>query len=198
MKISERIDVIKADSFEEKKRLQALYLELGTNYYRYVAAGNNYPKELYKDIKAVSDSLTKISQNEQEVARLQNAPACPTCGFEIENGAAFCFNCGTKVREADANSCKVCGTKLNPGATFCHICGTKVEAPQVEEVAEVPAENIKKCSSCGAVLSEDDMFCINCGARIAPLNTAERKCPRCGNTVEADHDFCINCGSHVD
>lgn len=54
------------------------------------------------------------------------APACDNCGPRSEPGAAFCSNCGRKLR-GDA-ACTRCGAALPPGSRFCEGCGTQVAA----------------------------------------------------------------------
>ena len=94
---------------------------------------------------------------------------CPKCGEELEDGAAFCTNCGEKLTSV----CPKCGKSLKPGAKFCSGCGANL--------AELAAEKEKPsvCPKCGAKLEPDEKFCSQCGTAVAvdthAETTAERK-----------------------
>jgi ABC-type oligopeptide transport system substrate-binding subunit/class 3 adenylate cyclase/tetratricopeptide (TPR) repeat protein len=47
---------------------------------------------------------------------------CPTCGFENDEDAEFCENCGSSLKRV----CSNCQASLKPGARFCKKCGTPV------------------------------------------------------------------------
>ncbi|GLC95406.1 adenylate/guanylate cyclase domain-containing protein [Cupriavidus sp. TA19] len=55
---------------------------------------------------------------------------CTICGFDNTLGAAFCEQCGTRLRRR----CKYCGSDLSPAARFCIACG----AP----ISELPAPSV--------------------------------------------------------
>lgn len=46
---------------------------------------------------------------------------CPKCGKPVEEKAAFCKHCGTKLH----SKCSVCGNDLGAADAFCPKCGTK-------------------------------------------------------------------------
>lgn len=49
---------------------------------------------------------------------------CIFCGTENKDGAAFCKNCGKKLR---VDTCPECGRKIEASeAAFCKYCGTKL------------------------------------------------------------------------
>lgn len=54
---------------------------------------------------------------------------CKYCGKPMDDGAAFCPNCGNQntaqgnMRE-NAQACTVCGAQIKPGQLFCDNCGT--------------------------------------------------------------------------
>src|SRR6185503_14035214 len=52
---------------------------------------------------------------------------CTSCGFENEQGAQFCEECGHKLVLA----CPGCGREVRPTAKFCSKCGTLLTAVAV-------------------------------------------------------------------
>ena len=88
---------------------------------------------------------------------------CPKCGEELEEGAAFCTNCGEKL----AVICPKCGKNLKPGAKFCSSCGANLA--ELSKEAEKPIV----CPNCGAELEPDEKFCNQCGTAIAADVPAE-------------------------
>ncbi len=50
---------------------------------------------------------------------------CMNCGHELNSGALFCENCGTKVLVSD--TCSNCGYVFTNDANFCPKCGTRRE-----------------------------------------------------------------------
>lgn len=60
---------------------------------------------------------------------------CLSCSKEMQTGAAFCTNCGTRYEEKQRTAdgpgvkrCSSCGKDIQPGAVFCANCGTRYEA----------------------------------------------------------------------
>ena len=49
---------------------------------------------------------------------------CPNCGAELDDGVAFCRECGYKIKK---RFCRECGSELPDGAKFCPNCGAKVD-----------------------------------------------------------------------
>ena len=52
----------------------------------------------------------------------ENEMICPACGKKVQK-AKFCFECGAAL----ILRCRNCNVELQPGAKFCGECGTKVE-----------------------------------------------------------------------
>lgn len=52
------------------------------------------------------------------------ASKCVKCGAQLQAGAKFCSDCGSKQELA---KCSKCQSDLQAGAKFCKECGTKVE-----------------------------------------------------------------------
>ncbi len=79
---------------------------------------------------------------------------CPKCGEELEDGAAFCTNCGEKL--ASAPVCPHCGAELREGDGFCGKCGKPVAKEEKTSV----------CPNCGAELEPDEKFCSQCDTAV--------------------------------
>lgn len=72
---------------------------------------------------------------------------CQKCGFNNEENAKFCRNCGQEIVDSSRNqSCKKCGKPIIPGTRFCKYCGSMVEVGK-ESVPEVEKVEQKKVSS---------------------------------------------------
>src|SRR5512146_2823279 len=52
---------------------------------------------------------------------------CARCGFNNDEDAGFCENCG----EVLTRVCATCGSALKPGARFCNKCGMPVTQPAI-------------------------------------------------------------------
>jgi predicted amidophosphoribosyltransferase len=46
------------------------------------------------------------------------------CGNQLQAGAKFCNECGSKQEKP---KCPNCQAEAAPGAKFCNECGTKIE-----------------------------------------------------------------------
>src|SRR5215468_6104578 len=60
---------------------------------------------------------------------------CASCGFENEEGAQFCEECGTPLVPA----CPSCGREVRPTAKFCSRCGVAL-TPAVPSTAPLRPE----------------------------------------------------------
>ena len=119
---------------------------------------------------------------------------CGNCGKEVQEGTAFCPNCGNKFNVAIANSaqdtvqnrppepspapeikpvfCGNCGKQVQEGSPFCPNCGSKASATSETTTAmqnpePVPAPENKPvfCGNCGKQVQEGSPFCPNCGSK---------------------------------
>ena len=62
---------------------------------------------------------------------------CNKCGSDIEEGSAFCSECGTQAEAL----CSECGTKLEDSA-FCPECGTPVNGASPASAPSAPPKSI--------------------------------------------------------
>jgi hypothetical protein len=121
-------------------------------------------------------------------------PACPNCGSQQPDGAAFCDECGAKLGEvapvaappppvpptptALATTCSVCGASVAAGESFCDNCGAALGqvAPAAPAPAAAPAA-LPTCPSCGAQLEPGSNFCDMCGATVGAPAAAPPPAP---------------------
>lgn len=80
---------------------------------------------------------------------------CQKCGFNNEENAKFCRNCGQEIVDSSRNqSCKKCGKPIIPGTRFCKYCGSMVEVgkesvPEVKKVEKVEQKKVSSKSNFG-------------------------------------------------
>lgn len=74
-----------------------------------------------------SGNMAPNNQNPQQFSGGQGIQ-CPTCGCQLQEGAKFCVECGTKIEVVPkANKyCMNCGAELPANAKFCFECGNKI------------------------------------------------------------------------
>ena len=121
---------------------------------------------------------------------------CTNCGKEARAGAAYCTQCGTKLREAEGIPifCTNCGKEARAGAAYCTQCGTKLREADAEatdnaepaisaisaineELVEHKHTNFEKRST-----EAEEWFCTGCNA---PVTYKDKICPRCGADISA-------------
>ncbi|WP_428329329.1 zinc ribbon domain-containing protein [Mucilaginibacter sp.] len=66
-----------------------------------------------------------------------NSVNCIKCDILVNDEAAFCFNCGTRLQ------CKSCNAKLLTGANFCQKCGEPTVTPAVMDNGTSALNTIK-------------------------------------------------------
>lgn len=87
--------------------------------------------------KSVATSATRVEPQTSQAKRGKDM-FCPNCGSKVTEGAAFCSECGTKIKVSVPGVCKACGAKLPEGAEFCISCGKTVnlEVPKPVEPSQ--------------------------------------------------------------
>ena len=94
---------------------------------------------------------------------------CPRCGAMVEDGMAFCEECGAQMA---ASCCPYCHSPLPHGMALCPHCGRPV--------------SLTRCSFCGAPKEADELFCPECGNPAKGI-----VCPICGTLNY--RSFCRQC-----
>lgn len=73
---------------------------------------------------AMTDAIKGRGADSSAAAPATGASKCVKCGAQLQAGAKFCSDCGSKQEPA---KCAKCQSDLPAGAKFCKECGTKVE-----------------------------------------------------------------------
>lgn len=82
---------------EEMKKIEAGYRELGKLYYEQYAGKEDPLFQPYvAEIRRVEASIQEMKET---VRQLKGVQACPSCGSELQAGAAFCTVCGARMPE---------------------------------------------------------------------------------------------------
>ena len=139
---------------------------------------------------------------------------CVKCGAVLEEGLAFCTQCGTIVAQAPA-------TPVEEVEEIEAVEEVEEPAP-VAEAVEEPASTTIRCTSCSAEIDRSMRFCTFCGkpmleileetkraeekakaeaeAELAAKEAAKgpRKCPKCETVLVDGARFCSSCGLFVE
>lgn len=146
---------------DEERNINAFYPQLGKAYYELHKTDPEHA--LSELVAAINDAFARIEQLNEQIAAINGARKCPSCGNLVPSGGVFCNSCGAKLpplatAEQPAENtiaCANCGAQLPVGQRFCVHCGTQVVEPTVPEM--------KTCGNCGRELSADAAFCTGCG-----------------------------------
>lgn len=76
---------------------------------------------------------------------------CPKCGYDNDERAVRCTNCGAQLVDSSGGTCEQCGFPLPAGVAFCPNCGKQMQ---------------KVCSRCKTPLKSGVTFCPVCGMRV--------------------------------
>lgn len=154
--------------------------------------------------QAVPDEPTKIynpyEQAEEAAVEEVSEPKniCPVCANVVEEGMAFCTNCGAAVATSVAQEPEFVAPVIEEPV---------IEEPEFDQISE----NKNTCLNCGALLDSDMAFCTECGTPVPvgydeptlmanpPRNTASEKsfCTGCGCELDPTTSFCTQCGHPV-
>ncbi len=77
--------------------------------------------------------------------------ACPNCGYDNDEKAIRCVNCGIPLVDGSGGVCAKCGVPVPGGAEFCPQCG--------ESIGLV-------CSRCKTRIKAGVQFCPVCGKKV--------------------------------
>ena len=137
-----------------ENEIKDLFTELGTRYYNMVKSGEVERPEDDKIIRKISMKVKALNELDDKILASRGMVVCPNCGSEINDGDAFCANCGYKIRKPvpkDENGEPV---KKKPAAA-----GTAGEAKKPEEAAETvekaAEEGVKPAAEAAAKEAEE-------------------------------------------
>lgn len=114
---------------EKEKQVTTLYTALGAAYYK--AHATDPQAEEQETVAQIAALLTEIAAHQEEVKRIKGIGKCPSCGADVQAGAAFCQNCGAALPRpepapAQGRTCPVCGQSVGADNVFCNHCGAKL------------------------------------------------------------------------
>lgn len=147
---------------------------------------------------------------------------CTNCGAELQDGVAFCIQCGMPVKKEEPAKENVMFENVNPVEQTEEKTSQKVslektvsvhsehtaqtQQEELEKQWENPAKNV--CPNCGTTLADNVRFCINCGEEIRKADeNAEEATMRVNPITFKKTDevqtskrprFCIGCGAKLD
>ncbi len=147
---------------------------------------------------------------------------CTNCGAELQDGVAFCIQCGMPVKKEEPAKENVMFENVNPVEQTEEKTSQKVslektvsvhsehtaqtQQEELEKQWENPAKNV--CPNCGTTLADNVRFCINCGEEVRKADeNAEEVTMRVNPVTFKKPDevqtskrprFCIGCGAKLD
>lgn len=206
-------NIIKA----EQRKIETNYKMIGKLYVE--KYGSSPSDEFAESINAVNDSLEKINETKEQIAKIRSRNHCPNCGVKFRSSALFCSKCGTKVREPDAEpievKCTNCGNLLEADAQFCDNCGMKVD--NIASENEVSEEITAQCESISTVnaveIAAAEVISVEAkpveheikpetavkeNANAQDITHGVRMCPSCGeDQTDEQALFCTKCGTKL-
>ncbi len=122
---------------QEEENKQAVYLEIGKQYYL------RHSADCEPDFKPLVDELVASSGRIAEINRrilALKGPTCPECGASVSEDSIFCSGCGARLKEEpvveepavspDVVICSNCGSEMKKNMRFCTACGTPIIAQE--------------------------------------------------------------------
>lgn len=82
----------------------------------------------HEEHQHASPSASVPTANAMSVASGQQ---CSHCGFHLQQGFAFCPNCGMSLKTAQ---CPACGQKVDPHWSACAYCGSPLGEAEKQPV----------------------------------------------------------------
>ena len=119
---------INSQIYEEEKKLNNLYLEIGKRYA--LLHGDDFEEALADSMQEVKAVSARIDEYKEQIRLIKGIRVCERCGTEVADGSLFCSNCGNRIAEPIKESgqwCANCGTALQSGTLFCTNCGAPVK-----------------------------------------------------------------------
>lgn len=162
-----KIGGLKSQIYDEQKKLDNLYKELGTLYFE----RNKFTKNpLFSlQIESIKASLARIEDYNKQLTVIKAGKACVKCGNPLTEKDVFCSICGTRAAtvptppSGEGKACRICGAVTQGAGAFCPACGNKYEAEPVMK---------KTCAVCGTLLTDKDAFCMVCGTKVVAAQPA--------------------------
>jgi len=121
---------------------------------------------------------------------------CGKCGFKIDDGAAFCKSCGTKINGTSvANSGVQSSTVITPKGLHCPQCGSKRLQAIVESNTSGQGGGYSGGQGCLGFLlfGPLGLLCGSCGGNknVTTTNKTFWVCQECGNKFRDKQEMAV-------
>lgn len=81
----------------KESTIKSAYVEIGK--YVYENLKEDAPAEIAEKFAAIDTLMAEIEEMKKNIQALKGVQVCPSCGKDVESGAAFCPGCGSKMPE---------------------------------------------------------------------------------------------------
>ncbi|MBQ8822211.1 MAG: zinc-ribbon domain-containing protein [Lachnospiraceae bacterium] len=81
----------------KESTIKSTYVEIGK--YVYENLKEDAPAEIAEKFAAIDGLMAEIAEMKKTIQELKGVQVCPSCGKDVETGAAFCPGCGNKMPE---------------------------------------------------------------------------------------------------
>ena len=81
----------------KESTIKSIYVEIGK--YVYENLKEDAPADIAEKFATIDGLMAEINELKKNIQDLKGVQACPTCGKDVEAGAAFCPGCGNKMPE---------------------------------------------------------------------------------------------------
>ena len=145
--------------FEENKKLECYWMEIGKKYVAIHA--ENYETEFSDLMQEIAVSQRKLSNYTNQIKYLSGVVACSQCGHSAPRDSVYCNMCGSKLTAINYDNytiCSACGHLTEKTLRNCSHCKASISS--------VAAVQEKRCTNCGKVMSPDMRFCTACGTQL--------------------------------
>ncbi len=113
---------------EASKNINALYLEIGKQYF--IKHASDMGAEFGALMRQIMKEQEKIDRLNEEIKQIRGVVKCPSCGEDNSLDALFCCNCGNPIKQ---------GSPVN-SVSDDPLPRTEEEPPEMAEVTEEPEE----------------------------------------------------------
>lgn len=118
---------------------------------------------------------------------------CSNCGFQLQDDALFCPECGTKNEITPVSETSTTNTHLIADDKPPVV--ENISVPPVMPATVTPPPPKQYCRNCGKEVAAGAFACMGCG--LPPLK-AYNFCPNCGTNCHSEAIVCIKCGVNLE
>jgi len=86
----------------EEEKIRKIYTEMGKQLYEEYAEGKIVGEKLLEHCLKIDEIIGNIADMRDKILELKNIKACPNCGMELDIDMEYCYKCGRKQDEPQA------------------------------------------------------------------------------------------------